>query len=74
MKELFDCVDERLAESSCDHTFRHTLSFLETHHINPEPVMAWLQQAGGYCDCEVIMNAEDVFDSAHPDLDESTEE
>lgn len=74
MKKLFDFLDERLGESSCDHTFRHTLSFLEAGHINPEPVLGWLQQAGGYCDCEVIMNAEDVFDSAHPNLDEPSEQ
>jgi Protein of unknown function (DUF2695) len=44
MKELFDFVDEELAESSCDHIMRHTLGFLETHNITPEPVLKWLQR------------------------------
>ena len=73
MKELFDFVDEGLAESDSEHTFRHTLRFLESHNISPEPVLQWLQHAGGYCDCEVIMNAEDVFDFANPTFDKPTQ-
>jgi len=69
MKELFDFVDEGLAKSNCDHTLRHTLSFLKAHNIPSEPVLQWLQNAGGYCDCEVIMNAEDVFNFANPSFD-----
>ena len=69
MKELFDFVDEGLAESNSDHTFRHTLRFLQGRNISPEPVREWLQHAGGDCDCEVIMNAEDAFDFANPNFD-----
>ena len=72
MKELFDFVDEALGESNCDHTFRHTLSFLKGRDIMPDPVLQWLQNAGGYCDCEVIMNAEDVFDIGNPTFDKPT--
>ena len=66
MKSLFDFVEEQLSDSECDHSLRHTLAFLESQGIPPEPVVAWLQNAGGYCDCEVIFNAEEKFDSALP--------
>jgi hypothetical protein len=66
MKELFDFVNERLAESECDHSLRHTMTYLDAHQIVSDPVSAWLRDAGGYFDCEVIMNAEEKFESAFP--------
>jgi len=66
MKSLFNFVDEQLADSECDHSLRHTLAFLESQGMPAEPVVAWLQNAGGYCDCEVLFNAEEKFDSAFP--------
>src|SRR5215470_20453662 len=66
MKSLFDFVDEELDEAECDHTLRHTLSFLERLQVSSEPVIAWLQDAGGYCDCEVLANALERFEFAFP--------
>ena len=66
MKELFDFVDEKLSAGECDNSLRYTISFLDIHQFNAEPVIQWLQDAGGYCDCEVIMNAEEKFESAFP--------
>jgi Protein of unknown function (DUF2695) len=66
MRSLFDFVDEQLSDSECDHSLRHTLAFLESQGIAPDPVVAWLRDAHGYCDCEVLFNAEEKFDSAFP--------
>jgi hypothetical protein len=66
MRSLFQFVEEKLDESDCDHTLRHTLNFLEKLHISSEPVVTWLQNAGGYCDCEVLFNSEQLFESAFP--------
>ena len=63
MAALFNFVDDRLQESECDNTLRHTVSFLQKHQFPQEPVLAWLRNAGGYCDCEVIFNAEEEFES-----------
>jgi hypothetical protein len=66
MKSLFDFVGEELEEAGCDHTLRHTLSFLERLQVGSEPVVAWLEDAGGYCDCEVLANAMERFELAFP--------
>ncbi|HTC95325.1 MAG TPA: DUF2695 domain-containing protein [Terriglobales bacterium] len=66
MKSLFDFVDEHLSDSECDHSLRHTLAFLESQGIPAEPVVPWLRNAHGYCDCEVLFNAEEKFNFAFP--------
>lgn len=66
MQALFDFVDERLQESECDYTLRHTVAFLEGQQLAKEPVLEWLRNAHGYCDCEVIFNAEEEFQSSLP--------
>ena len=58
MKQLFDWVGTKLQDEGCDHTLRHSLSFLGGRGVE-FGVIAWLEEAGGYCDCEVIANAEE---------------
>lgn len=62
VKSMFDFVSEKLDEGKCD----HTLSFLEHLQVSSEPVVAWLQDAGGYCDCEVLADALERFEFAFP--------
>lgn len=59
--DLFDFVNDKLEDEGCDDTLRHSLAFLSNRGLAPEPVVAWLQKQGGYCDCEVIANAEDTW-------------
>ena len=59
LKQLFDWVDAKLQGEGCDHTLRHAASFLRRRGIPEDEVIAWLEEGGGYCDCEVIANAED---------------
>ena len=66
MKALFDFVNLGLSESECDHTFRHTIAFLDQQQIQQDAVLAWLENAGGYCDCEVLFNAEEKLESILP--------
>ena len=40
----------------CDHTLRDTLWFLKDRDLDVEPIVAWLNQNGGHCDCEVRLN------------------
>lgn len=67
MKALFDFIDQKLSESECDDTLRHTIAFLNEHQIPPADVVSWLEQAGGYCDCEVMANVEEKLESILPD-------
>ena len=47
--QLFDYLDERLEKRGCNHDF--SLKVLE-----------FLEENGGYCDCEVIFNVEEKFE------------
>jgi len=61
-KELFDYLDEGLGEG-CDHTMTMTLDFLKQKEIkNIDEVVEWLNDKGGYCDCEVLANVEEMFE------------
>jgi hypothetical protein len=58
---LFDHVARGLAANECDHTLRFTLEALA--EIQPSsPVVQWLAEQGGYCDCEVDANARDRWE------------
>ena len=59
MKQLFDWVDAKLQGEGCDHTLRHSISYLRERGLPGDEVIAWLGEEGGYCDCEVIANAEE---------------
>ena len=61
IKALFDYVNVRLEADDCDHTLRHTLAFLSERHLPARPVVVWLQEYGGFCDCEVIANVEETW-------------
>ena len=61
-RELFDYLDEKLDEG-CDHTMNKTVGFLKEKEIkNIDQVIEWLNDNGGYCDCEVLANVEELFE------------
>lgn len=61
LKAMFDWVDQKLLEAGCDHTLRYSEAFLQARHLPIEEITNWLQEYGGYCDCEVIANVEDKW-------------
>jgi malonyl CoA-acyl carrier protein transacylase len=61
-QELFDQLDENLGDE-CDHSLTMTTEFLKEKRIeNIDKVVEWLNDNGGYCDCEVLMNVEEKFE------------
>jgi hypothetical protein len=62
MQSLFDSVATSVAEHGCDHTRRFTDEWLLGHSQRRERVIAWLEEHGGYCDCEVDANAADHWE------------
>ena len=58
VQALFDWIDERLASADCDCTLRHTRDFIRIRGLDEAGVVDWLQDHGGYCDCEVLINVE----------------
>ena len=59
IRELFEYLDS--SDSPCDNTLSQTQGFLKERGIPEEKVVPWLEEHGGYCDCEVLANAEDVW-------------
>jgi len=62
LKSLFDHVRSAVNSEGCDNTLKHTLSFLELHSLPEQQLVAWLQDGGGYCDCEVIANVAEMWE------------
>ncbi|MBN2579778.1 MAG: DUF2695 domain-containing protein [Pirellulales bacterium] len=60
LRDLFALLDREDA-SPCDHTLRETIEFLEKRKLDVDKIVPWLQEHGGYCDCEVIYNVESEF-------------
>jgi hypothetical protein len=60
---LFDHLDEQLGVQDCDHTPRMTKAFLDSRKLNMEGILSWLGEYGGYCDCEVLANVEESWES-----------
>jgi hypothetical protein len=63
-KGLFDYLDEQLTDNSCDDTLKLSITFLQSLKLdNVQEIIEWLSENGGYCDCEVLANVEEKFDS-----------
>jgi hypothetical protein len=62
LESLFEAVDSRVAESGCDHTLRFTKQWIAEHRQAESPVLDWLKEHGGFCDCEVVANAADHWE------------
>ncbi len=58
---LFDHLDVKLGEEGCDHTSKMPQAFLQKRNLETERILIWLQEYGGYCDCEVLANVEDSW-------------
>lgn len=62
-QNLFDFLDEELEKKGCDDHFTLTKQFLKTNQIqNEDEVVNWLKKNGGFCDCEVLYNVEELFE------------
>ena len=60
---LFRDVEAEFNREGCDHTRRLTEGWLARRNIPAGPVLEWLDDHSGYCDCEVVANAGDHFES-----------
>jgi hypothetical protein len=57
--DLFRELDERLSRVPCDHSLRFTEAWAGGADVDHDKLLSWLQENGGYCDCEVLMNVPD---------------
>lgn len=62
-KGLFDHLDNELNELGCDDDQTITKCYLNIIGIlNIEDVLVWLINHGGYCDCGILANIEELFE------------
>lgn len=52
LKMLF----EHLKYLKCDNTLKQSKNFLKANNLDVAANVEWLENNGGYCDCEVLMN------------------
>lgn len=62
MAALLRAVDQAVERFGCESDLRHTRGWLEREAVAPNAVVTWLQGHGGYCDCEVVVNAWDAWE------------
>ncbi len=55
-EELFDHLHTTLPHQPCDHTLRHTAAFAKQHGLCFVALAQLLEDYGGHCDCEVMLN------------------
>ena len=60
-KQLFDYLNAELQLHGCNHTDKLTRYFLDKNCANTDEVIEWLNEHGGFCDCEIVWNVEDEF-------------
>jgi hypothetical protein len=61
---LFDFLDQKLSENDCDHTNKLTKEYLEkVGQKDIDTILNWLANNGGYCDCEILENVEELFEN-----------
>ena len=74
---LFEYVEEQLDETGCDHSKKHTMKWLERNipADQRDAIVAEIEDMGGYCDCEVLMNCyEDYEEDIYGPFDDEDDE
>jgi len=56
VEALCSFVDSRITIDDCDHTHRFTREWAATAGVDWDDLLDLLEEYGGYCDCEVVMN------------------
>lgn len=66
LKALLDHVEPAVEAHGCDHTRRAADTWAVQHGVDLPALHVALEEYGGYCDCEVVMNVQpdEVFEPA----------
>jgi hypothetical protein len=68
MRQLFEFLAAKIEDSGCPDTLENTLQFLRSQSLPEQGIIKWLDDSGGFCDCEVLYNAEEKFLFAFPEF------
>lgn len=67
MKALVERLDLSLGKQVCDHSRGLTDAWLRDRGHSLDAVHRWLDDNGGFCDCEVLANSEGAWREATRD-------
>lgn len=64
VKKLISFLETKLEEEPCNHTMRYTEKWIRENCDSGkvEAVITEINEMGGYCDCEVLMNCYERYD------------
>src|SRR5688572_24898590 len=68
LRNLFDWLNDELGSQSCDRTLRLTRIWIDGRCHDASTIVPWLEDNGGFCDCEVLANVEQQFEDALHDV------
>lgn len=60
LESLLAHVEDAVEREGCDHSRKATDAWASSHGVSLPALHSGLEEYGGYCDCEVVMNV-------HPD-------
>ncbi len=60
-QDLYEFLDTECATLLCDHTLKLTKRWIQENGLEDreEEIIEYLEENGGYCDCEVVFNVLD---------------
>lgn len=61
LESMFKAIETAVTEHGCDNSHLQTRRWLSENRHPVDEVVEWLRRHGGYCDCEVIMNAAEFW-------------
>jgi hypothetical protein len=62
LESLFTFVEAQVENEGCDHTHLFTNRWVSENKQKCLPIFEWLEENGGFCDCEVVANAHDHWE------------
>ncbi|MBL8507950.1 DUF2695 domain-containing protein [Chitinimonas sp. JJ19] len=62
LESMFEAVDAKVEAVGCNHTLRFTESWIAENRQPAESILDWLNEHGGFCDCEVLTNTADHWE------------
>ena len=64
VEKLFIYLESQLEQTPCQHTRMHTKQWLKNNQPQDkiEDILNEMEEMGGYCDCEVLLNCYEDYD------------
>ena len=69
LREMFDMLSATIFTEGCDHSLRLVERWAVARGFDFPAIEDWLNETGGFCDCEALANSEEAWLDAVRDSD-----